>query len=154
MKTKRVLPIILVLIMVTALVATFDGRATAALKVVTPVMVNMSVLPSLVVPAAPMAIYTVPAGLSFTFTSFALTNNAVFGGGADLTNITVQIRKTVAGVATVTPIITTGLVANTSFSLTLGMTLGAGDIIEVVNGSGGVGLFGGPVNILIVGSTF
>jgi len=34
------------------------------------------------------------------------------------------------------------------------MTLVTGDKIEIVNASGGVGFFGGPVNALIIGSTF
>jgi len=153
MKIRKAIPILLVLMMVPALAATFNGNAAAGPKVVTPVMVNMIVPASLMIPAAPMVIYKVPPALSFTFTSFALSNNSIVGGN-DLSNITIQIRKTVAGVATVIPIITTGLVANTSFSLTLGMTLAAGEQIEVVNGSAGVGLLGGPVNFLLIGSTF
>jgi hypothetical protein len=158
-KTKKILLILLFLLMMPAFFWTINGYSTVnAQAATTPVWIFKTVAMSLVLPAPPALIYTVPAAKSFALTNLVLMNNApqgAIGGQGDLTNITVQVTKAGVGVPVVLPIVTLGLVANTSFSQNLqNIVLSAGDKLEVINGSNTIGNPGGPVNILITGQEF
>jgi hypothetical protein len=149
---KNAAIIILLLVMVPALALFYSGNAAAQTKPPVPVIVNMMVPQSLLIPPAATVVYTVPAGKSFTFESVALFNTTAPGAvPVDLNNITLQITTTVAGVRTVTPIFTTVLRADAAFSIYLGIPMVAGDTVEVVNGSGALG---GPFSILATGRIF
>jgi hypothetical protein len=149
---KKLLLILLLLVMVPALLVTYDRSASAQVLPSVPVIMNMTILPSLLLPPAATVVYTVPAGKSFDFSTVAFFNNTAPGGiPIDLNNVTLQIVKTVAGVRAVTPIFTTVIRADAMFSLFLGLTMAAGDTVEVVNGSG---VAGGPVGVLVIGKTY
>lgn len=142
---RKFLVVLMMMLLVSGLCFTVDTRnpANAQAPVPTPVMIIVPVPPSFAIPPAPTVVYTVPAGKTFTWTSVILT--PVVG---DATGMTIQYRSK----GMVTTIATTAIPVGGNFSLTLGLKLGAGDTIEVINGSNVPGQGGEIVNVTVVGT--